>query len=740
MTQQQKIFIVSNRLPISISVSPQGDVSAKRSSGGLVTALRPVHTLPTCHWMGYAGNPTDNPQILNLLKDERLIPVFLKKGLYNAFYNGASNDGIWPLFHYFPTLADFSGREWKAYRWVNRLFRDELLKHVSPNDVVWIHDYHLMLLPGMLREAEPSLRIGYFHHIPFPTSEVVRVHPARLKILRGLLGADLVGFHTMEYARHFISTAYRLLGSEGHGDDVHLDDRIIKVGAFPLGIDVEGFDKALKSEKHATQLDSFLDSYRDKMVVLGVDRLDYTKGIPQRLKAIGHFLSENPDLRDKVVFVLICVPSRVDISKYGNLREQVERLVGQVNGEFGSPTHMPIHYLFRSVDVDTLTALYRRADVCLTTPLRDGLNLVCKEYVACHPDGNGALILSEFAGAAEEMGEAIIVNPYDIGGTANAIAAALRMTPDEKRRRMLPLYRRIMESDNQTWAKSFIEVLNDAVAQRISSQSRVVDREVFMEIMEQVRRASSTLVCVDFDALVHSARQSVNREELIQRLMNQLEAAGRWKNGMVILLSGQSVDVCTTTFANLHVWVVAEYGAFVRHPETLAWSPLLPVADPTQAYEEAITTLQAQARRVPRSFVDRRQSTTLWDISQTRSNFAVALAREMAHSLDTMLAHEPTFCRLTRSGLELRNTNINFGLAAEAMAERCEIDDNAIVITLGDSRTDEKLFQVLPQKNISINIGTRSRVARHSIRDSERLSSFLQMFIKASETEKEHTP
>lgn len=735
MNPNRSIFIVSNRLPVSTSIDVHGDVQLHRSAGGLVTALRPVHAAPGSFWMGYAGSPDTPQNVREALEGERLVPVFLRKGLYNAFYNGAANDGIWPLCHYFLTLADFSGREWRAYRKVNRIFCDELLKRVQPDDLVWVHDYHLMLLPGLLREAEPRLRIGYFHHIPFPASEVMRAHPARMTLLRGLLGADLVGFHTMEYARHFISAAYRLLGYESTGDEITYGDRVVKVGAFPLGIDVEGFNAALRSEKHASELDRFLESFKDKIVILGVDRLDYTKGIPERLKAMGLFLSENPDLREKVVFVQICVPSRVDISKYGNLRVQVERLVGQVNGEFGTLTHVPVHYLFQSVEVDTLTAFYRRADICLTTPLRDGLNLVCKEYVACHPDGNGVLILSEFAGAAEEMSEALIVNPYDIGGTANAIALAVRMTPDEKRRRMLPLYRRITDFNNQEWARIFIDVLNETVQHRHASQSRVLDREEFGRLREQIGAAPSTLICVDFDALSHSARQSGKPEELMARLVGDLKIASNWKQGQLVLMTGQTTDWCDASFPNLPAWIVAEFGAFLRPPQApQEWEPLLSSGEETSAtYNEANNIIRSSARRVPRSRVEIRRTSTVWDLSGARSNFASSLARELAHTLDTLLAHEPFFCRLSREGLVLRSANVNLGTALERLIERFELSDESMLVTIGDNRTDERLFQVQPQRNVSVNIGSRSRTARLNVRDAERLASFIQMVARTSE-------
>ncbi|MBA3939294.1 MAG: trehalose-6-phosphate synthase, partial [Planctomycetes bacterium] len=461
-------WLVSNRLPYRLD-----DLGStlERTDGGLVTALLPVHQAGSSWWVGQGGFPA-SPELASRLETERVVDVAIPPGLAKDHYSGASNGAIWPLFHYFPEIAVFVPAEWTAYRAVNQAFADAILARAKPGDRVWIHDFQLMLLPAMLRAREASLVIGYFHHIPFPASEVLKIHPARDELINGLLGADLVGFHTLEYARHFAGSAARLLGIEAVAEELHVEDRLVRVGAFPLGIDAQGVLAAMDTAEHALAKERILSQLGGRRLILGVDRLDYTKGILERLAAFERFLRLHPQWRDRVTFVQLCVPSRIEVERYERLRQAVEREVGRINGELGTTGHAPISYLFQRRGLDDLTALYRVADVCLVTPLRDGLNLVCKEYAAASEDLDAVLVLSEFAGAAEEMGEALVVNPYDTEAVAMAIARALEMPLAERRQRMGALRQRVLEADNRDWSRGFLQAMDEVDRRNRANASR----------------------------------------------------------------------------------------------------------------------------------------------------------------------------------------------------------------------------------------------------------------------------
>ena len=389
-------------------------------------------------WIGWSGDTaeTTDENRSAILKEwaekHRYFAVDLDQETANGFYEGLANQALWPLFHHFPSLLRFDPEHWQAYVRANEKFRDEILKHLRPNDLVWIHDYHFLLLPQMLRELAPEIAIGFFLHVPFPSSSVFRTLPKREKLLRGMLGADYVGFHTHRYLQHFRTSILRLLGLTSQMDHLEVGNRIVRLDALPIGIAPHQFtDLLTKGAGTRKQLTELKQRFGYCKILLGVDRLDYTKGIPERLRAYRRFLQEYPNWRGKVVLIQVAVPSRERVPQYTRLRREVDELIGEINGEWSTPHWSPITYLRRNLPQAELAALYASADVALVTPLRDGLNLVAKEYVACKSAGDGVLVLSEFAGAAAEMGEALLVNPYDEECLSATIARALSLDETE---------------------------------------------------------------------------------------------------------------------------------------------------------------------------------------------------------------------------------------------------------------------------------------------------------------------
>jgi len=455
------LVIVSNRLPVS-RVRREKRTVWESSPGGLVSALRPILHDRDCAWVGWAG--VSNEQTTPFQFDGiHQVPVPLNSMDVKAFYEGFSNRALWPLYHDAVRKPEYQREWWKRYVEVNQRYAEAAAASAKPEATAWVHDYHLQLVPTMLRRLRPDVRIGFFMHIPFPPQELFGQLPWRREILQGIMGSDVIGFQTRVGVANFIQVCHRYGDATGLGNTLRLDGREISVAAFPISIDFahyEGLAKTAEVRKQREELQKRIGPGR--RVLLGVDRLDYTKGIDIRLQAFRELLASGKAAPDSCVLVQVAVPSREHVDEYRDLRVKVERLVGEINGEYGDIGRTPVQYLHRSVDQIELSALYSLADVMLVTPLRDGMNLVCKEYVASRIDNTGALVLSEFTGAAKELPTALQVNPHDIDGVVNAMDQALRMTPAEQASRMTVMRRFIKRHNVHEWAAEFFAALEHA--------------------------------------------------------------------------------------------------------------------------------------------------------------------------------------------------------------------------------------------------------------------------------------
>jgi trehalose 6-phosphate synthase/phosphatase len=460
----RRVIIVSNRLPVTVRAE-QGEHKVVPSSGGLATALRGPHARTKGLWFGWPGDVSrmsadDRASIETQLAQMNTVPVHLTASEVAHYYDGFSNGVLWPLLHYLLDKVRLDAdRDWAIYENVNRRFAERVAAHWRPGDMIWVHDYQLALVPAMLRELLPEASIGFFLHVPFPSPDVFRILPWDAEILRGILGADVVGFHTATYRRNFLQTAAQVLGVRPDAGVVQVNGRCVRASVHPIGIDAAEIGRASAAAEVADEVQRLRRGAQGKRIFLGVDRLDYTKGIPRRLLAFERFLERNPALRDKVLFVQLSVPSREKVDAYAQLRREVNELVGRINSQYGTATGGPIQLLYRSVPLSQLVALYRAADVMLVTPLRDGMNLVAKEYVASHDDRRGVLVLSEFAGAAAELTDAVLVNPYDLLAMARSMKDALEMTPAEQERRMRRMRARVEAQDVHAWVARFLEDL-----------------------------------------------------------------------------------------------------------------------------------------------------------------------------------------------------------------------------------------------------------------------------------------
>ena len=458
-----RVLIVSNRLPMTVRQDAHGAISIEQSSGGLATGMRGPHERSGGWWIGWPGELTGidasrSEEIKRQFADHRVIPVALTPNDIKVFFEEVSNGGLWPICHDRLDRLPLNIGGWDVYEDVNARFADAVVKAYRPGDTIWVHDYQLMRVPALLRARLPQARIGFFLHVPFPNPEIFLTLPVRGWLMEGLLGADLIGFHTRRYRGHFTAVLRRLFGLEMDADaHVRQNGRAIQLGVFPMSVDAQHFaQRAASREVTGRVLD--LKSGHQRLLV-GIDRLDYSKGIARRLAAFDRFLIDHPEWRERVRLIQVAVPSRGGVDAYRKFRNEVEAAVGRINGRFGTPSWTPIQYLHRSVSESVLLALYRAADAMLVTPVRDGMNLVAKEFCAARTDGDGVLILSEFAGAADELGDSLLVNPYDVRGVADAIHRALTMEGSERRRRMSRLRERVFGHDVHVWAGEFLEAL-----------------------------------------------------------------------------------------------------------------------------------------------------------------------------------------------------------------------------------------------------------------------------------------
>jgi len=730
VSAEGRTVIVSNRLPVQASVV-DGRIRLQPSGGGgLVTGLEGVHGSGRSVWVGCLGG--SDPKALGVteqdartLRDQGLITVDVPRELYDAYYEGFSNDAIWPLFHYMTDRCHFSGLTWEAYRRVNEAFADAVLDVVEDGDEVWIHDYQLMLLPDMLRRRKRDLTIGFFLHVPFPSTEVFRVLPWRREILVGLLGADLVGFHTLEYVRHFANSIARIMGLETQMDTATYNRRTVRFGAFPLGINVRALTDlthSASSEKHFAEL---RETYADRRVVLGVDRLDYTKGIPERLAAYAEFLERFPEWVGKVSLVQLSVPSRVNVREYQELKAKIDALVGEINGEYGMPGYVPVHYVFRNLEKEHLFALYRCADVALVTPLRDGLNLVCKEYVAakggCEP---GALVLSEFAGAAAEMGEALLVNPWSKDSVVAGLGDALDLDTNARVAMMSSLYQRLSRHDNRAWSREFLAALRKTAKSNRASGSLDAVEPNLAELIERVRRFRRVFFFIDYDGTLVPL---VDKPELavpsraIRRLLADMAAIPSFR---VAVVSGRDRDFLAKHLPDV-VTIVAEHGACIRRAGELEELHLVDETSYRSLRDNVYQVMSDFESRIPGSLIEEKQFGLVWHYRMADPIFAHQQALVLADTLGGLLQHTALGVLMSKKAVEVRHVGVNKGEAVRAILDDDDFDPRSdALFTLGDDRTDEDMFRVYPEVNLSIGAGDGATAASYTI-DQPRLVELL---------------
>jgi trehalose 6-phosphate synthase/phosphatase len=732
----QRVIVVSNRLPVSLKRA--GDNwHTKRTAGGLATAMHPILDQTDGIWIGWSGETSnsDNEKrravIEEWAKEHRYFSVDLDPETVQGFYEGIANQALWPLFHHFPSLLRFDPEHWKAYVRVNEIFRDEVLKHLRPNDLVWIHDYHFLLLPQMLREAAPGVSVGFFLHIPFPSSSVFRILPKREDLLRGMLGADYLGFHTHRYLQNFRTSILRLLGLTSQMDRVEVGRRTVTLDALPIGIAPEQFnDLLLKSPGTKTQVADLKNRFRFCKIILGVDRLDYTKGIPERLRAYRRFLKDCPEWLGKVVLIQVAVPSRERVPKYTRLRKQVDELIGEINGDWSTPNWSPITYLRRNLPQAELAALYAAADVALVTPLRDGLNLVAKEYVACKSSGDGVLVLSEFAGAAAEMGEALLVNPYDEESLSQTIKRALMLHEPERRERMMALYRRVHKNNVFAWGERFVENLRAAVQRRAKQPQDEPAPLEHRQLITAFGQAQSRLILLDYDGTLAPFATLPQNAIPTPELINILERMGQDQQSVIALISGRSRADLEKWFGGIpNLWLAAEHGAVLRSPISEDWEHShFSTADGWK--RRVYPILEHFVDRTPGSFIEEKEFSLVWHYRMADLEFGEWLANDLVANLEHMLADSPLKAVKGQKIVEVKLFWADKGQVYSRLLHTNHQFD--FIMAAGDDATDEDLFCQLPETAWTIHIGRNRSRAKYYLSNPEETVTLLTELLESA--------
>jgi trehalose 6-phosphate synthase/phosphatase len=727
-----RTILVSNRLPVTASVV-DGELRVERSIGGLATALAGSKRSANSLWIGWPGPVSGIPRQERTRLESRLaeigcVPVPLSSREVREYYEEVSNGVLWPLLHYQTDRVPLAPRHWNTYVAVNTRFADVVARYWQRGDDIWVHDYQLLLVPALLRQRLPAARIGYFLHIPFPALEVFRILPWRTEVIEGMLGADLIGFHTRSYARHFRDAALELSRAESAPEPEYLEfsGRRIRVGAYPIGIDARDFERRAHTPIVEQELGQLRASGSAK-IIAGVDRLDYTKGIPQRLLAFQRLLEDDPELRGAVRLIQVVVPSREGVRSYRDFRTVLDAMIGHINGTFGSPSWTPVTYQYRALEDAELLALYRAADVMFVTPVRDGMNLVAKEYVAVRSEDDGVLVLSEFAGAAEELQEALLVNPFNIDRTARTLEQALAMEPAQQRLRMAALRRRVFGADAARWANRFLAHLHAVRGDTTDQQIEVplTSREALAQLARRIRRASFRLLLLDYDGTLvrftnspSDARPDARLRILLARLAQQPATA-------VHVVSGRSHESLEEWLGDLPLGLHAEHGLWSRDDATREWKRQR--LGRTPSFDELRRRLEVYTERAPGAVVEEKSAGFAWHYRMANERLGSREAARLIRELAPLAERQGLEILPGNKVVEIRPRSVNKGRIVASLLD--ELPAKGVVVAMGDDRTDEDLFAALPADGIAIHVGPTPSRAHYRVRDVKAARAFLDRLV-----------
>ncbi len=724
----RKLFVVSNRLPVT--VSEQGITPG---TGGLISALESylkgseTDSFSNVVWCGIPGCDLTTwiAESKNLVPiTYEYLPVFASEADYEEYYNGFSNSALWPLFHYFPSFAEYKPIAYESYQRVNECFAETLLKQVRSGDTVWIHDYHLLPLAALLRKAVPALTIGFFLHIPFPSYEIFRLLPKKWQreLLTGLLGADLIGFHTIDYASHFTQSIQMVLGLDNERNIVLHDNRLIKIDVFPISIDFKKFYNSYENENVRSIRNSLRSRINCSKIIFSVDRLDYTKGVQNRLLAYEYFLKINPDYIGKVVFIMVIVPSRDTIPRYIERKKNIDELIGRINSSVGNIHWMPIIYQYNSLDFENMTALYSACDLALITPLRDGMNLVAKEFVATRKDKKGVLILSEMAGAARELTDALTINPNDIIEMAERIKEGLEMPEENQSQCIENMQRRIANYDVNEWAADFMTELENIKRKQQFFQIKFMDDYARRDIYEAYSASENRLLLLDYDGTLVGFQATPEEAKPDPELLGLLQSLSEKQENEVYLISGRRSQWLEKHFGMLPLNLVAEHGATYK---LKGHSWILEAQTHNEWKEKVHSIMEMYVRRCANTFVEEKEFSMVWHYRNAITEQGKLRAYELMNDLNDYIHNRHLQVQIGNKIVEVRQGGINKGSFIQKLIECKKYD---FIFAAGDDRTDEDMFKILLQtQNIfSIKVGPEASYAKYNLYTPQMVVSFLR--------------
>ncbi len=724
----KRLLVVSNRLPFTIT-RRENKIRLNPSVGGLATGLSSLSKSYDNVWIGWPGIAVERvkeqkTRIKRKLTRENCYPIFIKQYDLEQYYYGFCNRTIWPLFHYFTQYSTYTRTNWDAYIRVNEIFSKEIARIAKPQDIIWIHDYHLMLLPQLLRDRLPEATIGFFLHIPFPSSEVFRILPTRKDIIQGLIGSDLIGFHTYDYAYHFIQTVRRLLGHEASMGRLIVNNRVVSVDAFPMGIDYDKFHRAIEDVAVQKEIDKIKKRVGGRKIIISIDRLDYTKGIPQRLEAFDYFLEQYPQYREKVTLILVAVPSRTGVDHYAQLKKKVDELISRINGKFGTIGWIPIWYLYRFLPFKSLVPLYAAGDIALITPVRDGMNLIAKEYLAVKKDSKGVLILSEMAGASKILGEAIIVNPNNKDEIAYAIKRAIEMSEKEQIRLNQVMQKRLKRYDVERWAHDFMEHLRRTKKKQIDMASKNLLAVTRKRLLKDYSRSKKRLLLLDYDGTLVSFFSEPARAKPDKQINNILQCLSSNPKNETVIVSGRDRHTLDHWFGKLGLGLIAEHGVWVKAKDR-DWEMIKPLRNDWK--DQIRPILELYVDRTPGTSIEEKDYSLVWHYRNTDQRLGIRRAGELKERL---LDIAPSFNLGVLEGskvIEVKNIGVNKGIAAKKWLDRTRW---GFILAMGDDWTDENTFAVLPDSAYSIKIGIGYTKAWYTVPSSNDARDILRELSK----------
>lgn len=717
-----KTIIISNRLPVKVTCS-NNEYSFLPSEGGLATGLSSVYKKGSSIWLGWPGlfvnNEQQKKEINKKLSVLNLFPVYLSNEEINQYYEGFSNEIIWPVFHYMATYAQYKTAYWDYYYSVNKKFCEAFIKIYQPGDIIWIHDYHLLLLPKMIRSECPDATIGFFQHIPFPSFEIFRLLPWRSELLEGMLGANLVGFHTYDDARHFLAACNRILLLQPELNSISLSDRKVEVESFPMGIDEKKFAALTNEIEVRKNIEGLQQAFKNVRLILTIDRLDYSKGILQRLQAFDLLLENFAQWREKVSLYMIVVPSRDTVPMYAALRNEIDKLVGNINARYRTHNWTPINYFYRSYPVEMLSALYQFADVCLVTPMRDGMNLVCKEFVASRINGNGVLILSEMAGAAKELVDGIIVNPNNTTEISYAMLHALDMPEEEQQRRMKQMRELVSKFNVHHWVQTFMQRLQEVKKTSRQQQSKYISFFTTQLLRNRYVRAKQRLILLDYDGTLVNFTTDINAAVPDQTLYSILSTLIEDKKNKVVIISGRKHTDLQKWFGHMQLDLVAEHGVLQKKAGG-QWQQTLKLNSGWK--NKIFPILQVYAERTPGSFVEEKEHSLAWHYRGAENDLGNLRANELMGNIRYLIADLPLQMLCGNKIVEVKSSETNKGKAA---LDYINYNRYNFVLIMGDDTTDEDMFKAAKDVAFTVKIGEHVSAAEYCFNTVEEARGLL---------------